>query len=152
MKGHKIFHLSGNSITNGREPRSCLDRVFGFKSGNFTDNTKIAQPANATFKVENSVQVLTFQLKFIHVYGWEVMHLCVCLCDKTYTYLIFLQWNLWLKCLSTKRFKNQKKTQALSSKPEASFLNKSSRLVAALDATKFIAIIAMNSVTLCCAS
>ncbi len=37
----------GSSITNGRERRSCLGHVFNFKSCGCTDNTKIAQPANA---------------------------------------------------------------------------------------------------------
>ncbi len=36
-------------ITNGREPRSCLGRVFNFKLGSFTDNTKIVQHANGHF-------------------------------------------------------------------------------------------------------
>jgi LIM domain len=30
----------GSAITNGREPRSCLGRVFNCKLGSFTDNTK----------------------------------------------------------------------------------------------------------------
>ncbi len=33
-------------ITNGREPRSCLGRVFNLKLGSFTYNTKIAEHAN----------------------------------------------------------------------------------------------------------
>jgi hypothetical protein len=39
----------GSTITNGREPKSCLGRVFNFKLGSFIDNTKIAQPANGHF-------------------------------------------------------------------------------------------------------
>jgi hypothetical protein len=35
---------------------------------------------------------------------------------------------------------------------EVSLLNKSSRLAAALGVTKFMTVIAMNSVTLCCAT
>ncbi len=31
---------AGSVITNGREPRSCLDRVFNYKFSSFTDNTK----------------------------------------------------------------------------------------------------------------
>jgi hypothetical protein len=30
----------GSAITNGREPRSCLGRVFNCKLGSFADNTK----------------------------------------------------------------------------------------------------------------
>ncbi len=55
----------GRAITNGREPRSCLGQVFNFKSGSFTDNSKILQPANATSKVENWTQVLSCKLKFV---------------------------------------------------------------------------------------
>jgi hypothetical protein len=29
----------GSAITNGREPKSFLARVFNFKLGSFTDNT-----------------------------------------------------------------------------------------------------------------
>jgi hypothetical protein len=36
-------------ITNRREPRGCLGRVFNYKFGSFTDNTKIAQPENGHF-------------------------------------------------------------------------------------------------------
>ncbi len=32
---------AGSTITNGREPRGCLDPVFNCKLGSFTDNTKI---------------------------------------------------------------------------------------------------------------
>jgi hypothetical protein len=39
----------GSMITNGREPRSCFGGVFNFKSGSFTDSTKIVQPANSHF-------------------------------------------------------------------------------------------------------
>jgi hypothetical protein len=44
----KIMKLNktGSAITNGTEPRSCLGRVFNFKLGSFTDNTKIVQHAN----------------------------------------------------------------------------------------------------------
>jgi hypothetical protein len=41
---------AGSVITNVREPRSCLAWVFNFKSGSFTDNTKIAQLANGHFE------------------------------------------------------------------------------------------------------
>jgi hypothetical protein len=44
-----IVKATGSVITNGREPRSCLGRVFNFKLGSFTDNTKIAQHANGHF-------------------------------------------------------------------------------------------------------
>ncbi len=36
-------------ITNGREPRSCLGRVFNCKLVSFTDNTKNGQHANGRF-------------------------------------------------------------------------------------------------------
>ncbi len=39
----------GSAITNGRESRSCLDRVLNFKLGSFIDNTKILQHANGHF-------------------------------------------------------------------------------------------------------
>jgi len=41
---------------------------------------------------------------------------------------------------------------ALRGLPEAGWLNKSSRLAAALGVTKFMTVIAMNLVTLCCAT
>jgi hypothetical protein len=31
---------AGSTITNGREPRSCLGRVSNCKLGSYTDNTK----------------------------------------------------------------------------------------------------------------
>jgi len=37
----KLLDPSGSSISNGREPKSYLGRVFNFKLGSFTDNTKI---------------------------------------------------------------------------------------------------------------
>jgi hypothetical protein len=37
------------AIPNGRGPRSCLGRVFNFKLGSITDNTKIVQNANGHF-------------------------------------------------------------------------------------------------------
>jgi hypothetical protein len=40
---------AGSGITNGREPRSCLGRVFNFKLGSFADNTKIVLHANGHF-------------------------------------------------------------------------------------------------------
>jgi hypothetical protein len=43
-------------ITNRREPRDCLGRVFNYKLGSFT-NTKFAQPENGPSKVGNSAQV-----------------------------------------------------------------------------------------------
>jgi hypothetical protein len=39
----------GTAITNGKEPRSCLGQVFNFKSGSFTNNTKIEDQANGHF-------------------------------------------------------------------------------------------------------
>jgi hypothetical protein len=40
---------AGCAIPNGREPRSCLGRVFNFKLDSFTDNIKIVQHANGHF-------------------------------------------------------------------------------------------------------
>ncbi len=37
---NKTLAQSGSTITNGREPRSCVGRVFNRKLGSFTDNTK----------------------------------------------------------------------------------------------------------------
>jgi hypothetical protein len=31
-----FWNMSGSTITNGREPVSCLGRVFNFKLGSFT--------------------------------------------------------------------------------------------------------------------
>ena len=36
----RLLNTPGSTITNGREPRSCLDQVFNCKLGSFTDNTK----------------------------------------------------------------------------------------------------------------
>jgi len=59
---------SGSTITNGREPRSCLGRVFNSKLG------CIATPGSkcmvcmhaATSKVENLAQGSSCKLKFVH--------------------------------------------------------------------------------------
>ncbi len=37
---HKYYNQPGSAITNRREPRSCLGRVFNCMLGSFTDNTK----------------------------------------------------------------------------------------------------------------
>ncbi len=51
---------TGSAITNGREPRSCLGRVFNFKIGSFTWLTpKMLSVQMDKFKVENSAQVLS---------------------------------------------------------------------------------------------
>ncbi len=54
----------GSTITNGREPRSCLGQVFNFKLGSFV--SKKHGTHTATTKVEKSAQVLPWQLKFVH--------------------------------------------------------------------------------------
>ncbi len=36
----------GSTKAKGREPKSCLGRVFQFKLVSFTDNTRIVQHAN----------------------------------------------------------------------------------------------------------
>ncbi len=36
----KFIDKKGSAITNGREPRSCLGRVFNCKLGSFTDDLK----------------------------------------------------------------------------------------------------------------
>ncbi len=57
----------GSTISNRREPKSCLDRVFNSKLGRIAilRNKCMAWHA-ATSKVENSDQGLSCQLKFVH--------------------------------------------------------------------------------------
>ena len=51
-----------------REPKSCLDhRVFNFKRGCFCyESNGVEQTRTGTSKVENSTQVLSCQLRFVH--------------------------------------------------------------------------------------
>ncbi len=49
LKSFQICNKLGSAITNGREPGSCLSRVFNFKLGSLSDNTKIVQLANGHF-------------------------------------------------------------------------------------------------------
>ena len=44
------YNQAGSAITNGKEPKSCLGRVFNFKLGSFTDNAKIVEHANYSKK------------------------------------------------------------------------------------------------------
>ncbi len=51
-----------------REPKRCLDhRVFNFKRGCFCyESNGVEQTRTGTSKVENSTQVLSCQLRFVH--------------------------------------------------------------------------------------
>jgi hypothetical protein len=44
--GQLLCVESESMVNNGSAPRSCLGRVFNFKLGSFTDNTKIAEHEN----------------------------------------------------------------------------------------------------------
>ncbi len=50
---------AGSAISNGREPRSCLGRVFNIKLGSFVSKQLncMARTHTATSRVENSAQV-----------------------------------------------------------------------------------------------
>ncbi len=62
-----IHNGAGSAKTNGREPKSCLGRVFKFKLGCFCYGCHWKLQTNApTFEVKNSAQVLSCQLKFVH--------------------------------------------------------------------------------------
>jgi hypothetical protein len=55
-----LWLLWGNAKTNGRKPKSCFRRVFNFKFGCFVYEYNCEVLTNtATFKVENSAQVLS---------------------------------------------------------------------------------------------
>jgi hypothetical protein len=59
--------LAGSAVTNGREPRSCLGRVFNSKLGCIiTLGSKFHGIHAATSKVENSAQGSSCKLKFVH--------------------------------------------------------------------------------------
>jgi hypothetical protein len=45
---------SGSAVTNGREPKCCLGRVFNFKLGRIA--ALLSKNAAATSRVENSAQ------------------------------------------------------------------------------------------------
>jgi hypothetical protein len=55
---------SGSAISKGREPRSCLGRVFNFKLCLFA--LQVHDTHTTTSRVENSAQVSSCQLKFVH--------------------------------------------------------------------------------------
>ncbi len=57
---------SGSEITNGREPRSCLGRVFNSKLGCFATPKVHSMMHAATTKVENSAKGSSCKLKFVH--------------------------------------------------------------------------------------
>jgi hypothetical protein len=57
----------GSLISNGREPKNCLGRVFKSKLDRITILcSKCVAWHAATSRVENSVQGLSCQLKFVH--------------------------------------------------------------------------------------
>jgi len=64
------FNGTGSAISNGREPKSCLDQVFNSKLGHIDIlcNKCMVWHA-ATSRVENSAQGSSCQLKFVH--GWD---------------------------------------------------------------------------------
>jgi hypothetical protein len=56
-------HIPGSAKANGREPKSCLGRVFNFKFGCFYYECNCMVKTNTpTFKVENSAQILSCYL------------------------------------------------------------------------------------------
>jgi hypothetical protein len=72
VKLHELQYktMAGSVITNGREPRSCLGRVFNSKLGCIaTPDSKCSMHAAATSKVENSAQGSSCKLKFVHDHG-----------------------------------------------------------------------------------
>ncbi len=58
--------LSGSAITNRREPRSCLGQVSTLSQEVLLITPKLHSLQMATSKVENSAQVLSCKLKFVH--------------------------------------------------------------------------------------
>ncbi len=59
FKKEIIMHgIAGSAISNGREPRSCLGRVFNIKLGSFV--SIVLHPHTPTSRVENSAQVSSF--------------------------------------------------------------------------------------------
>ncbi len=58
---------TGSAKTNGREPKTCLGRVFNYKLGCFEDvhETHVCGHTPTSI-VENSAQVSSFYLKFVH--------------------------------------------------------------------------------------
>jgi hypothetical protein len=63
-----IVQAMESAKDNLREPKSCLGQVFSFKLGSFCCECKyVAQLSTPTLRIENSAQVLSCQLKFVHV-------------------------------------------------------------------------------------
>ncbi len=59
----------GSTISNGREPKSCLGWVFNSKLGHIAIKRNKCMAAHAaTSRAENSSQGLSCQLKFVHGY------------------------------------------------------------------------------------
>jgi hypothetical protein len=58
------YRLSGlrTAISNEREPKRCLGRVFNFKLGSFTPQSM----QTLTSEVENSAQVSSCKLKLVN--------------------------------------------------------------------------------------
>ncbi len=56
-----------SATANGREPKSCLGRVFNNKLGRFASlAAQVHSTHAATSRVENSAQILSCLLKFVH--------------------------------------------------------------------------------------
>jgi hypothetical protein len=69
FRGDNPSGWSGSTISNGREPRSCLGRGFDSKSGciaKYCICGKRTPYHEASSRVENSAQVTSCQLKFVH--------------------------------------------------------------------------------------
>ncbi len=61
---------AGSAKANGTQPKSCLVPVFNFKLGCLCYESNCEVLTNMpTFKVENSAQVLSCSLKFVHGYN-----------------------------------------------------------------------------------
>jgi len=60
-------HRMGSAITYGRETRSCLGRVFSITLSSFVSKQSSCMACTlAASRVENSVQVSSGLLKFVH--------------------------------------------------------------------------------------
>ncbi len=64
--------LEGSTKANGREPKSCLGRIFNFKLGCLGSECNcMAYPSTPTSRVENSAQVSSCQFTFVHGTGHD---------------------------------------------------------------------------------